>query len=433
MAGAAVPAIVIDAGADVNAFDVAKKARGYHQPVTSGQQILQQNRDKNGVPRETTMNNVYKIDSPQAVIAAKVCRILVKQHFPKCSAAVFLWSLHTILPPDDAAKIARLVAMWIMYRWAECNGNFSQRLKLTFPSNWVSLLGLPPKFVARYCDILRATEMETNKMYLWKQGPEHDTGQWMHGVHDPEVKELKNKYMASVLSQSSSPHNFITGYQDLMVDNEKLDKESAQKYAKLLLAKFEWECYDTEQVRAGDFGHCPVSGMPIKVQVQDDAGQWWMRQDTSGLGRECEGFDPLCDEETTSVYAAKPNEPNTAEVDAALLVIKTNKDMKEQRAGRKRPMNLSTYNHASDPAKAAANLQAKVNMWLKKAEDAKQKALLGRGLPGGAGPVFITAQDKKDYWLKVAADHNAAASKRNQDGGGGSSSWGAPGGPSGSG
>jgi hypothetical protein len=428
MAGA-LAAIDVDEVDQVNAFDVAKKAPGYYQPVTSGQQILKESREKNSVPMQDTMNRVYNIHSPQAVIAEKVCRDLVQQYFPKCQGAVFLWTLHTILPPDDASKIAMLVSTWIMYRWAECNGHFSQRLKLTLPMTWVSALGLPPKFVDRYQETLRETEKVTNQMFLWKQGREHDTGQWMHGLYDPEVKELNNKYMASVLSHSISPHNFTTCFQDLMVDDEKLSKNNAQKYAKLLLAKFEFECYNTEQVGAGDFGHCKITGMPIKLQVQDDAGQWWVRQDTCGLGNEIDGFIQLCDEETTAVYAATPSEPKEPEVEAALLVIKTNKAKKELLAGRKRPLNASTYNHASDPAKAAANLQAKKNMWLKKAADSQAKALEGRGLPGGAGPVFITMQDKRDYWKKICKEHNAAASRRDQDGGGGSGSGSAPSGP----
>jgi len=319
MAGA-VAAIEIDAVAMVNAFDVKSKAPRFHEPVTSGQRILQESRETHSVPRADTMKKSYNIHSPPAVIAEKVCRTLVKKHFPKCPHAVFLWTLHTILPPDDASMIARLVSGWIMYRWAECNGLFSQRLKLTRPMNWVSLLGLPPAFVVQYQQTLRETELATNKMFLWKQGRMNDESLWMRGLFDPRVKTLENAYMQSVLSHSISPHNFTTGFLDLMVDDPSLSKQDALKYEKALLQKFRYACYDTAQVRAGDFGHCPVTGMPIKLQLQDDAGHWWVRQDTSGLGHECEKFTPLCDEETTSVYAVRPLQPKDAEVKAALLV-----------------------------------------------------------------------------------------------------------------
>jgi hypothetical protein len=172
--------------------------------------------------------------------------------------------------------------------------------------------------------------------------------------------------------------------------------------------------------------------MPINLQVKDKNGQWWVRQNTCGLGYECAGFSALCDEETTSVYAVRPSEPKDVDVQAAELVIKKSKKKKEQQAVMKRPLNASTYNHASDPAKQDANRRASKDEWRKAAADANAKALRGRGLPGGAEPSFITQKDKETYWRMKCAEQNARmAARKDGQAGGSSSSGGQPGGPSG--
>lgn len=406
------------AGIDIpgrNSFDLGKKEKNFHQPFSSGTDILQNERNDHNVPMRTTLALAYRVDKEPVTIVERECRRYAAQKFPDVKVYASLATLVDDYGLPRAQDIATKVAKYVMSRWCECNGTFAQRKTLANPANWTRLLGLHPDFILQFQDILRDTEQSATEAWPWVAGPESICCKWVHGQYDPNILQLENSHIMSVLRESDSPFDFAPSADNLRDLDEELTAEDAKDQEVYLRTTFQFLTYDARTARAGAFfANSLVTGMPMRVQMMVD-GVCWEIQNVTGMRVE-PPYNCICSDEEVRAYSVVPKKPKNSEMAACQAIIKKIQGGQSLMLGKRRRVDPSTCADQKTPQVQQAHKKAEDNAIRLRISAANENARLGRGQPGGA-PQFVAspAFSVRDVRALIAAANAKNAERREQD------------------